>query len=259
MFEIIKVGIPLQFKDITSEFLNVINDIKTNPECIGIATVDYSYHEMIIAPAGNQTILDSLEFIPYKNNLKLNCINTMGSLWGSVRDIPSLIDNILKIIEKEYDILKFKKVYFLNGGSPFCGDSATLCLSKRISDLKFITTPSCIEIAYNSLNLETNWQEVDYVNLCIRKQQDLILDDKKVNAFLCIQKNYEYNNIHILDRFFKQIKQYYNDDDIIKIVNIKADTCDIESLTVGTAKLIKEQLYNDRKPVVFFLYKKEFK
>jgi hypothetical protein len=257
MYEIIKVGIPLQYKDVTSNFLNVINDINTNPECIGIATVDYSHNEMIIAPAGNQILLDNCEFTPYKTNLELNSINTMGSLWGSVRDIPSLVDNILGILQKEHNTLKFKKVYFLAGGSPFCGDSITLCLSKRINDLKFITTPSCIEIAYNALNVKTEWQEIDYVNICIRKQQELVLDNNKVNVFLCMQRHYEYNNIHILERFFKQIKQYYTDDDIIKIVNITADTCDITTLTISDAELIKEQLYNYKKPVVLFLHKSE--
>jgi hypothetical protein len=257
MYEIIKVGIPLQYRDINTDFLNVIHDIKNNPECIAIATVDYSEIEMRIAPAGNQLLADNLQFRPYNKNLHLNCINTMGSLWGSVRDIPSLVDNILSILENEHKNLKFKKVYFLNGGSPFCGDSATLCLSKRVSDLKFISTKSGREIAYAGIELITPWEEVDYVNLCVRKQQDLRLNPNKVNAFLCLQKWYEYNNIHILNKLFKEIKQYYSDDDIIKIVHIKADTLEIQTLTVNTAELIKEQLYNDHKPVVWLLYKKE--
>lgn len=257
MYEIVKVGIPLQSKDITSEFLNVIDEIKNNPDCIAIATVDYSDHEMSIAPAGNKLLVDNLHFKQYNKNLHLNCINTMGSLWGVVRDIPSLINNILSILETEHKTLNFKKVYFLNGGSPFCGDSATLCLSKSISDLKFIDTKSCIEIAYAGLDLITPWEEIDYVNLCVRKQQDLKLDTNKVNVFLCLQKWFEYNNIHILDKFFKEIKQYYSGDDIIKIVHIKADTLEIQTLTVNTAELIKEQIYNDHKPVVFLLYKKK--
>jgi len=258
MFELIKVGIPLQSKDITNEFLNVIEEIKNNPECIAVTTVDFSEYEMVVAPAGYKVILDNLNFKPYSNQLHLNCINTMSSLWGVVRDIPSLIDNILDLLHKNQKILKFKKVYFLNGGSPFCGDSATLCLSKRVTDLKFVTSPSCIDVAYSALNISVAYVENDYVNICIRKQQDLVIDTTKINAFLCMQRGYEYNNIHILNKFFKQIEEHYSDDDIIKLVNIKADTCDIESLTVGTAKIIKEQIYNNRKPVVFFLYKKEF-
>jgi hypothetical protein len=60
-----------------------------------------------------------------------------------------------------------------------------------------------------------------------------------------------------LNKFFKEIKQYYSDDDIIKIVHIKADTLEIQTLTVKTAEHLKEQIYNDHKPVVFLLYKKE--
>ena len=72
MYEIIKVGIPLQSKDITSEFLNVVDEIKNNPECIAIATVDYSDHEMSIAPAGNKLLVDNLQFKQYNKNLQKN-------------------------------------------------------------------------------------------------------------------------------------------------------------------------------------------
>jgi hypothetical protein len=257
MYEIIKVGIPLQTKDITNEFLNVIHDIKNNSNCIAITTVDYSDHEINIAPAGNYMILDNLQFKPYTNNFQLNCINTMGFLWGTIRDIPNLVNSLITILDTEYLRLKFKKVYILAGGSPLCGDSITLCLSKIRNDLKIIDTNSCINTAYSSLNLKTPWVEHNYVNNCIRKQELLVLDTTKINIFLCLQSTYEYNNIHILNKFFEDIKQYYNENDIIKLVNIKSDTCETISLTVAAAEFIKEQLYNDIKPLVFVLYKKE--
>lgn len=256
MYEIIKVGIPLQTKDITYDFIHVIDDIKNSSDCIAITTVDYSECEINIAPAGNHFILSNLQLIPYNTKLRLNCINTLGVLWGGVRDIPSLVDNIITILNNENKILQFKRVYIFAGGSPRCGDSISLCLSKIVPTLKFIDTKSCIEIAYAGLDLKTPWEEIDYVNLCIRKKEPLVLDNTKINVFLCLQKTYTYNNIHILNKFFEDIKQYYNEDDIIKLVNIKEDTCDIISLTVASAKLIKEQLYNDTKPVVLVLYKK---
>lgn len=257
MYELIKVGIPLQTKDITNKFLNVIHEIKNNPNCIAISTVDYSKYELDIAPAGNYIILNNLQFKPYTNTFQLNCINTMGFLWGNVRDIPQLVNNLITLLDTEHQRLKFKKVYILAGGSPLCGDSITLCLSKIRKDLKIIDTNSCINTAYSSLNLKTPWVEHNYIHNCIRKQELLVLDITKINIFLCLQKIYEYKNIHILNKFFEDIKQYYKETDVIKLVNITADTCEIISLTVATAELIKEQLYNNIKPVVYLLYKKE--
>jgi hypothetical protein len=259
MYEIIKVGIPLQTKDITDEFLNIVEEIKTSKDCIALTTVDYWQGEIDYAPGGNYFLLDNLEFKPYNDILLLNCINTMGVLWGDVRDIPNLVNNLIIILNNEHQRLKFKKVYILAGGSPLCGDSITLCLSRVRNDLKIVDTKSCVEVAYSVSNLTTPWIETDYVKLCIKDGNKYIPDISKINIFICLQKWYEYNNVHVLNSFFKDIKQYYNGDDIFQIVNIKSETCIITTLTITSAEPLIEELYNSHVAVVFLVYKKELK
>ena len=259
MYDIIKVGIPLQDKDITQQFLNIIKEIQDSDDCIALTTVDYWQGEIDYAPGGNYVLLKNVEFKPYTDTIYKNCINTMGSIWGGVRDLPTMVKKLLSILDDAHGKINFKKVYILAGGSPLCGDSITEYMLKLRPEMMIVDTPSCIEVAYSATNLTTEWVETDYVKFCIKDGIKFIPDTTKINIFLCLQKWYEYNNIHTLNVFFDDMKSYYSPDDICKIVNIKSDICDIQTLTFASAENMKEKIYNDHKAVVILLYKKDLK
>jgi hypothetical protein len=257
MYEIIKVGIPLQTKDITDEFLNIVKDIQSSKECLAVTTVDYWQGEINYAPGGNYFLLNNLEFKPYIDTLCLNCVNTLGSMWGVVRDIPSLVDNMLTMFDDEHKRLKFKRVYIFAGGSPLCGDSITDVLLKKC-DIKIVDTKSCIQVAIDHLNIKSAYTDVDFVYDYIKKGNKYI-DTSKVNVFLCLQKWYEYDNVHTLKTFFHEMKKYYNTDDIFQTVNITSETCETFKTTFGDAENYVDDIYNDHRAFIVLLHKKDLK
>jgi hypothetical protein len=258
MYEIIKVGIPLQTKDITDDFIKIIEEIKNSKDSIGITTVDYWPGEVAIAPAGNSFLLNNLEFKKYSNILQFNCINTMGVLWGdSIRDISSFVEKMIDIFNEFYKSTQIKRVYIFAGGSPLCGDAFTLCLRKIRNDLKIVDTKSCIDVALRYLDLPSDYEDVDYV-IKIR-ENDYFIDVTKVNVLLCVQKWYEENNKHTLKIFFEKIKKYYNPDDCLYTLNIKSDTCDVLTQTVEEAERSMEYIYTDLRALIMILHKKDLK
>lgn len=254
MYEIIKVGIPLQSKDITNEFIKIVEEIKNSKECIAVTTVDYWQGEIDYAPGGNYYLLKNLEFKPYIDEINLNCINTLGSVWEPNRNLSKTVKKILAIFDSTYEILKFKRIYIFAGGSPLCGDYITTLLQKYRPDTKIVDTKSCIQIALEALKLNTKYNDVDFVQQI--QKNEYYVDTEKINVFLCLQKWYEYNGIHTMQKFFTEMKNYYNDDDIFYSVNIEDSICNIFTTSFKEAQFYTEEIYTNNKALIILLQKK---
>lgn len=251
MYKIVKVGIPIQNSDITSEFLDVINSIKTD-NCIGITTVDYcdaikdnfTYHkDTNSSPAGHRIIFDNLKFNKYHDKFILNRINTLGSIWeitGS-KDKSELTKNLLEIIDKQYDQLKFDTVYIFSTGSPYFMDIFTegLQLSR---DIQIVDTKSSFDIAVESIHNLLNCK----LEPVIRKYNgEFILNNNpyinldKLNIFSSINNLYKWKiDIPLVDHFFNTLNNIVDKNAIFFMVSILENEVIIKKMKYYEAELV---------------------
>jgi hypothetical protein len=121
MYEIIFMGIPCRECDVTQEFLQTLEQIKTG-NCFAVTLVDYpntdNHNEVINSIYGHIMLFDNIEFIKYDDKYIKNKINTMGGIWGINRNPNYICNFLLKEFDNFYANDPFDKVVLLSPGSP---------------------------------------------------------------------------------------------------------------------------------------------
>jgi hypothetical protein len=121
MYEIIFMGIPCRECDVTEEFLQTLEEIKTG-NCFAITFADYSdinnHSEVILSIYGHSILFNNIEFIKYNNQYIKNKINTMGNIWETNRNPNYICNFLLKEFDNFYAKDPFDKVVLLAPGSP---------------------------------------------------------------------------------------------------------------------------------------------
>jgi hypothetical protein len=258
-YEIVKIGIPIQQEYVSQEFIDALNDIKHSKECVAISTVEYSSMEMNLAPAGNKLLADTLPIEKFDSTLKFHTLNTMGFIWsrGGSRDIPTMVKELLELLDAQQETLNFKRIYIFGSGSPNCGDSLTTVIKRiRPDQVRVIDTMSSVSIAIKKINLPCKFEERNYHLDFLIKDNKYVSTDK-INLFTCLQKGYEFNikDKPILETFFEDMDQFFTDDDIFQTVNVGEYDCELNTLSYAEAKTKINELYNHPKALTFAVYK----
>jgi hypothetical protein len=271
MYNIVKVGIPIQTSNITSEFLDIINIIKTE-NCIGITTVDYydnindnfMYHKDTNSSlAGHRIIFDNLKFNKYENKFILNRINTLGSIWeitGS-KDKSELTKNLLDIIDKQYDQLKFDTVYIFSTGSPYFMDIFTEGL-QLYRDIQIVDTKSSFDIAVESIHNLLNCK----LEPVIRKYNgEFILNNNpyinldKLNIFSSINNLYKWKiDIPLVDHFFNTLNNIVDKNAIFFMVSILENEVVIKKMKYYDAELVYKNESENTIPFIIGICKETY-
>lgn len=258
-YEIIKIGIPIQQEYISQEFTDALNDIKHSKECVAISTVEYSDREIGFAPAGNKLLVNTLPIEKFDSTLKFHILNTMGFIWsrGGSRDIPTMVKELLELLDAQRTILNFKRIYIFGSGSPNCGDSLTTVIRRlRPNQIRVIDTMSSENIAAKKINLPCKFEGRNYhLDFLIKDNKYVSMD--KVNLFNCLQKGYEFNikDKPILEMFFEDMDQFFTDDDIFQTVNVGESECELTTMSYAEAKTKTNEMYNNPKALIFAVYK----
>ena len=268
MYNIVKVGIPIQTSDVTPEFLTVINNIKTQ-NCIAITTVDYCdnltdnfihHTDTISSPAGHRIIFDNLKLCKYENKFISKCINTLGVIWeitGS-KDKHELAQNLLEILDTQYEYLKFDTVYIFSTGSPYFMDIFTEGL-QLYRDIKIVDTKSSFDIAVDSMHNLLGCKPEPIIR---RYNSEFILknnpyiDLKKLNIFSSMSNNYKWKiHIPLVDHFFNTLNSIVDKDATFFMVSIlENDTINIK-LPYHESELMYKQQIEKNIPFIIGIYK----
>jgi len=264
MYEIVKVGIPIRECDITDEFINCINELKTNPDCVGISLVGYpgSYSDIInqnveykSSPAGHEYIFKHLRIQSYIDTFDPCCITTLENLWripdlhGMYRNQSFLTDILIMILNTSHIKTRFKKVFIFSQGSPLCHDGITEELLLK-SNLKIIDTKSSIDICndafYDLLN-KRNLSNIkvinrDYWKEFIFNEISAGIESEKLHVFPLIHNLYNLNlKIPLIDHFFTTLEKYLKPTDIV--FSIYIDSTDV---------IIKEFNFEEYRDYIMF-------
>lgn len=219
LYEIVRVGVPARKQDVTQSFLDVITNIKTKSDCVGISTVDFqnplTRFEYLSAPYGYNHIINSLDTKTVDANLVGGVLNIYNNVWDiHSGQTPSIsVDNLLKYFDKQQNILQFKTLYIFTCGSPFVNDMLTNIISQK-RPINIIDAESPIRICSNIMK--------DYLNLdnyVIHNDLPQKLEDNTLNIFAGISKNYGIN-IHVV---FDILKTIVSDNDMFLYSNILED------------------------------------
>lgn len=251
MFEIIRVGIPLRSSDITTAFINVVDDITLSNDCIAVSTVDYSADPTMdpdykSAPAGHKFLFNNLYFKQFDNELKFNVVNTMGYIWtmknpqGQFRDGDFLSLHLLELFERLYQQTPFKRVYMFTPGSPHIMDAFTNSMPK-FHPVSVIDTYSSITIIGKAMQKHVNQPyklrhyNMDFIHGPLNKT----IMPGYINLFGGISKGYDYNQrTPLVLHFFQELRKILKDTDWFMYSTIKNDDV---SLTVIPFKQALEQ------------------
>ena len=157
MYEIIFMGIPCRECDVTQEFLQTLEEIKTG-NCFAITLVDYpnieNHTEVINSIYGHNLLFDNIEFIKYDGKYIKNKINTMGGIWSSsARNSELICSTLLHEFDNFYSKDTFNRVIILTPGSPTI-DILPQVMSQvrpiRIVDIKspIVIAAECMSSSY---------------------------------------------------------------------------------------------------------------
>lgn len=278
MYEIIRVGIPIQSAHITDEFLQVVENIKNKDDCIAITLIDYPIDIMnctdaISAPAGYRILTKNLKFIKFENTFKPNVINTCGFVLGLPLDKLKkhnikIVEYILSLIEDKHKELNFKTVYMFTPGSPTCGDRITECLLEKV-DLKIIETVSSLDISLKSMkdfvgNLphierHYHYEFIDRMGrftpeqLAINKKMDI----GKLNVFNCLSDLYNVDNIPLMERFLEDVSLSFSESDLLLSCTVNEEGTDLKVFSIAEARLCIDDFRFSKKPFTIGICKKE--
>jgi hypothetical protein len=219
MYEIIRVGVPARKQDTTQSFLDVINNIKTDPTCIGILTVDLNkpetQFEFNSAPYGYSYIINNLEQKFVSDELKTNVINVYPHIWeihgGKTQELS--VDNFLNYLDDQYKLFGFKRVYLFTCGSPFIYDMLSgIILNKR--PMHIIDCESPIKICANNMKHFLGIESY-VIHMTIPDN----LQKQTLHIFPSISENYGIN----VDEYFIILSRMLSENDKFIYCNILND------------------------------------
>lgn len=249
MYKIVRVGIPIQNKDISNQFLQVIDNIINDDTCIAVTTVDYPKNIMqsmdgISSPAGHKVLADKLSFVEYKGELHKNVINTLGFIGrfnGGVKHTTNFAQYLVNLLDDHYKLLEFKTVYIFTPGSPLYGDGITEYLLKT-QNIEIIDTISSMQHSLKSM--QSYLGDVDYVE---QKYHDFVdrlgnidsrnkyIDGNVLNIFNSLSDLYNTASNSRLELFLKHIcYRFFKESDLLLITTVN------EYETLLTVLTIKE-------------------
>jgi hypothetical protein len=221
MYEIVFMGIPCRECDVTEEFLQNIEEIKSG-NCFAVTLADYSNiennNEVINSIYGHNILFDNIEFIKYYGGQYIkNKINTMGTLWHiTVRNPEMICSILLNEFDNFYLKTKFDKVIILTPGSPTI-DILPKSMAK-IRPVKIVDIKSPIVIAAEHMS----------PNYIIRKfTKDFLLNGDPqiylnvVNVFFALSGSYNNTgNKEKLILFYEHMQNHLDPTDTIFYVYV---------------------------------------
>jgi hypothetical protein len=219
LYEIVRVGVPARKQDVTQSFLDVIQNIKSKSDCVGISTVDFknpaTRFEYLSAPYGYSHILNSLNTKPVEPNLFSGVLNIYSNVWDihSGKTMSLSVDNLLNYFNDQHKILHFKTLYIFTCGSPFMHDMLTHIISQKRT-INIIDAESPIRICSNIMKEYLN---ID--NYIIHNEIPQKLEDYTLNIFPGISKNYGIN----IKVVFDILKTITSEQDMFLYSNILED------------------------------------
>jgi hypothetical protein len=249
MYEIIRVGIPIRECDVTETFLNVIKEIQVSKDCIAITTIDYTGDlnnngDYVSSPAGHDILFKNLKFyLPENPVLKHNVINTLGFIWqiknenNEERDPKLIISILYNLLDRQFENLKFKKVYVFTTGSPHHYDLFTYG-GKEVRPLSIIDTYSSIIITKTELEKKYSKPVIvrHYENDFIKGNNKCLINNH-INLFPAISNNYKPNiNLPLIQHFFNSLDNLLNDNDIFLYCYVNKNGAEINKLSFKEAK-----------------------
>ena len=214
MYEIIFMGIPCRKCDVTHEFLQTLEEIKTG-NCFAVTLVDYSnidnHNEVINSIYGHSILFNNIEFIKYTGQYIKNKINTMGGIWQSTSRDPEMICSILlNKFDNFYSKTKFDKVIVLSPGSPTIDILPKSMVNFR--PIKIIDIKSPIIIAAESMGSTSLIRKFDKEFL---RNENPTIYPETINIFYALSGNYSGDTRNRIDLFFEYMKKYLNPTDNI--------------------------------------------
>ena len=268
MYNIVKVGIPIQTSNVTPEFLTIVDNIKTK-NCIAITTVDYCdnltdnfihHTDTISSPAGHRIIFDNFKLCKYENKFIPKCINTLGIIWeiAGSKDKHELAKNLIAILDTQYEYLKFDTVYIFSTGSPYFMDIFTEGL-QLYRDIKIVDTKSSLDIAVGSIHNLLGCKPdaiIRRYNFEFILKNNPYIDLEKLNIFSSMSNNYDWKiDIPLVDHFFNTLNNIVDKDATFFMVSIlENDTINIK-LPYHESELIYKQQTEKNIPFIIGIYK----
>jgi hypothetical protein len=259
------VGIPIQKTQITSKFLQILDDIK-NGNSIGITTVDYLYPtdlnvnnhvESISSPAGHKLLFNKLKFIKYEDKLTLNSINTLGFIWNKFGHFQHdmLTEYLINILDNGHQNLKFDNVYIFCTGSPYFENMLTQTIPKY-RKMQVIDTKSSFDICVDAMCAELD--ETPKV-IHHRYNREFINNNNHyinlecLNIFSSIRDYYVPNvsTVFVVEHFFNTMDKLVHPDSIFLLCNVSEETIILKKIKYNDSKIYyKEEI---KKPIPFLI------
>jgi hypothetical protein len=180
-YELIRLGLPITTATTTTEFMDIVDTLKTNPKWIAVAIANDEKN----APAGYKILRE--------NNIPL----VEFSVWQSNRDPAVATVSLLSQLHKLHSETLFECAVLLTPGSPYIDDAISKVLLSAYNDIKVIDTKSAPSIASDIIT------ELTGLDTEIRNYHDDFvlmfnptIDRSRVNIFSCLQKLY---NVDLCD------------------------------------------------------------
>lgn len=266
-YKIVRVGIPIQEHLVTQEFLNILEEIKNNKNCVGITTSDI-FSDYSQAPAGCK-LLETIQQIKYTDKLIPFSINVMDNVWeieneGKPRNIKQIVKFLIETFDNTENI---ETVYTFTPGSPNFHDAITEEL-KEIYDITIIDTLSSTEICIEEFKQLLNLQEIeiDIVAYADRflfrnpvnkpKLNYKVLDNTKLNIFSCVQIGYEIDDRNIMFNWLNDLSKFFSEDSILIGINVGINKTTSIQTTLKNAKDHWYELCTYPKRLTFGIYQK---
>jgi hypothetical protein len=267
MYEIIRVGIPIRECDITESFINIVNEIKTSPDCIALCTVDYGgdvtkHSEYISSPAGHKILFDNIPFVKFNGKFTANSINTIGFIWqirqdgGLPREGNFVVNYLLNFLDNH--ISKYKKVYMFTTGSPHFYDMFTFYI-KKVRPVSIIDTCSAITLCSNKMSEITNLPVIDrsYLVDFIDNKNNTIIPNV-INLFGAISNNYTPNiSMTLIDHFFMNMKKHLSPNDMFYYSYVNNTEVELEIISFQEALNNIEYFSTTDKILTYGVYKND--
>ena len=273
MYKIIKVGIPIRECDISDDFINCVNEIKTDPSCIGISLVSYSGDiinngEYNCAPAGHNYIFSQLPMVKYYNTFHPKCITCLEHFWdisdfnGMYRNGDFLTDILILTLNKYYKETGFKKVFIFSQGSPLYADGITDSLSDKV-DLGIIDTRSSLEICeeiFNKLLKDDGLKHINVITGDYWKDflynNETTINNGTLTIFPAINNVYNVNiKMPLVEHFFINMKRVLDKNDIIISVHIGVSGNTVKKFAVSDYHNHLHEYTTTSKPHIFAVLK----
>jgi hypothetical protein len=174
-YSITRVGLPITNETVTSEFIDIVTQLKTNSKWIGVMTSNDEQN----SPAGYR-ILDE-HGVDY----------TVLSIWNTDRDPIKATLNLMSQLKDLHQKQLFDHVVLFTPGNPFIDDAITKVLLSVYDDIPVISTKGAPEIAadivanLSGLNTDIRNYYDDFI-----LSKNIKIDKTKATIFSCLQKIY---------------------------------------------------------------------